>query len=100
MLLVWKRQGRERFLNRYEVRFVENDLTFQPPRQGLPSKTSKKSPKIQKCLKNIKQKYLRRSRSTIGGGRGCHKSVSILGGDGTKIALPDYLFDEPPGEMI
>ena len=54
VLLVWKRRRRERFFNRYEVGFVENDLTFQPPRQGLPSKTNKKSPKIQKYLKSTK----------------------------------------------
>ena len=33
------------------------------------------------------------------GGRGCHKFVPVLGGDGTKIAPPGDLFDQPPGEM-
>ena len=35
----------------------------------------------------------------LGGGRGCHKFVPILVGDGTKIAPPGDLFDQPPGEM-
>ena len=35
----------------------------------------------------------------LGGGRGCHKFVPVLGGDGTKIAPPGDLFDRPPGEM-
>ena len=34
-----------------------------------------------------------------GRGRGCHKFVPVLGGDGTKIAPPKDLFDQPPGEM-
>ena len=40
-----------------------------------------------------------KSRSTIGGGRGCHKLVPGLGGDGTKIAPSGDLFDQPPGGM-
>ena len=39
------------------------------------------------------------SRSTIGGGRGCHKFVLVLGGNGTKIAPHEDLFDQPPGEI-
>ena len=39
------------------------------------------------------------SRSTIGGRRGCNNFVPVLGGDGTKIAPPGDLFDQPPGEM-
>ena len=39
------------------------------------------------------------SRSTIGGCRGCNKLVPVLGGDGTRIALPGDLFDQPPHEM-
>ena len=38
------------------------------------------------------------SRSTIGRGRGCH-NVPVLGGNGTKIAPPEDLFDQSPGEM-
>ena len=34
-----------------------------------------------------------------GGGRGYHKFVPVLGGDDTKIAPFEDLFDEPPGEM-
>ena len=34
-----------------------------------------------------------------GGGRGCHKCVHVLRGDGTKIAPPGDLFDQPSGEM-
>ena len=34
-----------------------------------------------------------------GGGRGCHKFVPVSGGDGTKIAPPGDLFDQPPGKM-
>ena len=37
--------------------------------------------------------------STIGGRRVCTKIVPVLGGDGTKIAPPGDLFDQPPGEM-
>ena len=33
------------------------------------------------------------------GGRGFHNFVPIFGGDGTKIAPPGDLFDQPPGEM-
>ena len=32
-------------------------------------------------------------------GRGCSKFVSVLGGDGTKIAPLGDLFDQPSGEM-
>ena len=40
------------------------------------------------------------TRSTIGGeGGGCHNFVPVLGGNGTKIAPPGDLFDQPPGEM-
>ena len=35
----------------------------------------------------------------LGGGRGCRKFVPVLGGDGTKIAPPGDIFDQPPGEM-
>ena len=35
----------------------------------------------------------------MGGGRGCHKFVSVLGRDGTKIAPPGDLFDQSLGEM-
>ena len=34
-----------------------------------------------------------------GGGRGCYKCVHVLRGDGTKIAPPGDLFDQPSGEM-
>ena len=34
-----------------------------------------------------------------GGGRGCHKFIPVLGGDGMKLAPPGDLFDQPPGEM-
>ena len=33
------------------------------------------------------------------GGGGCNKYVPVLGGDGTKIAPPADLFDQPPGEI-
>ena len=33
------------------------------------------------------------------GGRGCHKFVPVLGGDGTEITPPGDIFDQPPGEM-
>ena len=33
------------------------------------------------------------------GGRGGHKFVPVLGGNGTKIALPGDLFDQSHGEM-
>ena len=39
------------------------------------------------------------TRSTIGGWRGCNKFVSVLGGDGTKIAPTGDIFDQPPGGM-
>ena len=35
----------------------------------------------------------------LGGGRGCHKFVPVLGGDVTRIAPPGDLLDQPPGEM-
>ena len=35
----------------------------------------------------------------LGGGRGCYKFVPVLGGDGTKIAPPGDLCDQPPSEM-
>ena len=38
------------------------------------------------------------SRSTIGG-RGCHKFVPILAGEGTKTAPQGDLLGQPPGEM-
>ena len=33
------------------------------------------------------------------GGRGCRKFVPVLGEDGTKIAPPGDIFDQPPGGM-
>ena len=39
------------------------------------------------------------TRSTIGGGRECNIFVPVLGVDGTKIASPGDLFDQPPFEM-
>ena len=33
------------------------------------------------------------------GGRGCRKFVPVSKGDGTKIAPPGDIFDQPPGEM-
>ena len=41
--------------------------------------------------------HVKKSRATIGGGRGCHKFVPVLGGNGTKKAPPGDLFDQPPG---
>ena len=35
----------------------------------------------------------------LGAGRGCHKFVPVLVGDGSKIASPGDLFDQPPGEV-
>ena len=35
----------------------------------------------------------------IGGGGGCHTFVPVSGGDGTKIAPPGALSDQPPGKM-
>ena len=32
-------------------------------------------------------------------GGGCRKFVPVLGGDGTKIASPGNIFDQPPREM-
>ena len=41
-----------------------------------------------------------RTSSTIGGGgRGCNIFVPVLGGNGTKIAPPRDIFDQPPGQM-
>ena len=34
-----------------------------------------------------------------GGGRGCHNCVPVLGGDGTNIVSPGYLFDQFSGEI-
>ena len=39
------------------------------------------------------------SRSTTGGGRGCHNFVSILGGDGAKTAPPGDILDQSAGKM-
>ena len=39
------------------------------------------------------------SRSTIGRGQRCHNFVPVLGGDGTKIAPPEDIFDQPPDEI-
>ena len=33
------------------------------------------------------------------GGRGCRKFVPVLKGDGTKIAPPRDIFDQPAGEL-
>ena len=33
-----------------------------------------------------------------GGGRGFHNFVSVLEGDGPKIAPPGDIFEQPPGE--
>ena len=33
------------------------------------------------------------------GGRGCHKIIPVLGGDGTKIAPPGDTFDQPLGKI-
>ena len=33
------------------------------------------------------------------GGRGCRNFFPVLGGDGTKLAPPGDIFDQPPGEM-
>ena len=33
------------------------------------------------------------------GGRGCREFVPVLEGDGTKIAPPGDIYDQPPGEM-
>ena len=40
----------------------------------------------------------RKSRSTIGGGRGCRKFIPVLG-DGTKIAPPGGIIDQPYSGM-
>ena len=41
----------------------------------------------------------RRTRSTIGEGRGCNNFSPVLGGDGTKVAPTGDIFDQPPGRM-
>ena len=41
----------------------------------------------------------RRVVQRLGGGRGCHKFVPVLKGDGLKIAPPGDLLNQPPGEM-
>ena len=41
----------------------------------------------------------KRAVQRLGGGRGCHKFVPVLGGDGMKIAPSGDIFDQPPGEM-
>ena len=46
-----------------------------------------------------KKKLRTESFNIWGGGRGCNKFFPVLGGDGTKIAPPGDLFDQPPGEM-
>ena len=35
----------------------------------------------------------------MGGGRGCNIFVTVLGGNGTKIAPTGDIFDQPPGQM-
>ena len=37
--------------------------------------------------------------TTIGEGRGCNKFVPVLGGNGTKIAPTEDIFDEYSGQM-
>ena len=39
------------------------------------------------------------TRSTIGGARALNNFVSVLGGNGTKIAPTGDIFDQPPGQM-
>ena len=46
-----------------------------------------------------KTKMLFESFNDWGAGRGCHKFVPVLGGDGTKIAPPGDIFDRSRGEM-
>ena len=48
--------------------------------------------------RNVGDYVLASSRSTIGGGRGCHKFVPVFGGDGTKTARTGDIFDQPPGK--
>ena len=46
---------------------------------------------------------LSRSRLTsskIGEGWGCNIFVPVLGGNGTKIAPTENIFDQPPGQML
>ena len=45
------------------------------------------------------KKNILMSRSTIGGGRVCNKFVPVLGKDGTRIAPPGDLIDQPPREI-
>ena len=40
-----------------------------------------------------------RTRSTVGGGRGCNKFVPVLGGNGTKTGPTGDIFDQLPGQM-
>ena len=35
-----------------------------------------------------------------GGGRGCNIFVPVLGGNGTKVAPTEDIFDQPPGQML
>ena len=35
----------------------------------------------------------------LGAGRGCHKFVPVLVGDGSRISSPGDLFGQPPGEV-
>ena len=49
--------------------------------------------------RDCRQGFCPPSRSTIGAGRGSHKFVPVLVGDGTKIAPPGDLFYQPLGEM-
>ena len=52
-----------------------------------------------RCTPGSSTSHPRRSRSTIGGGRGCNKFAPVLRGDGTKTAPTGDIFDEPPREM-
>ena len=38
--------------------------------------------------------------SKIGEGWGCNIFVPVLGGNGTKIAPTENIFDQPPGQML
>ena len=40
-----------------------------------------------------------KTRSTIGGGRGCNKFIPVLGGNGIKTAPTGNIFDQLPGQM-
>ena len=59
-------------------------------------------------LDRVRHSCLRRRKGFInsndpfnawGGGRGCNKSIPVLGGNGTKIAPTEDIFDHPPGQM-